>query len=98
MTKLEQITLNFSELKPIDWAWYGEGLRGGAFGIRVFYRISGEPGHWTLETPNADRYKRSQHPSQAAAKATANEDYKNRVASLFTCTSPDESLSTSRQP
>lgn len=51
-----------------------------AFGIEVFYHVSGMPGNWTLKSPGADCYVDTPgYETQIAAKNAAQVDYERRV-------------------
>ncbi len=51
-----------------------------AFGIKVFYQVSGFPGNWTLKSPGADRYVDTPgYETQIDAKNAAQVDYERRV-------------------
>lgn len=78
-------------IPPLEWRGYGERLTASAFGIEVFYQVSGLPGEWTLKSPGAREYVDTPgYETQHAAKAAAQLDFERRVrASLRKTEAPE---------
>jgi hypothetical protein len=68
------------QIKQLEWRGHGAQLDASAFGIETFYRVSGEPGDWTLMSPGPREYVDTPgYETQAAAKAAAQIDFERRL-------------------
>ncbi len=71
------------DVHPLQWEQTdAKGLRhrASAFGIMTFYMVAGEPGDWTLTSPQKTAYADTPgYRTLAGAKAAAIVDYKRRV-------------------
>ncbi|WP_218961088.1 hypothetical protein [Ruegeria sediminis] len=68
----------------LKWIGLGDRLEAPAFGIEVFYRVTGRPGDWTLMSPGATSYVLTPgYETQAAAKDAAQVDFERRIKREF---------------
>ena len=68
------------QIRELTWNGVGDRVTASAFGIEVFYLVQGEPGDWTLTTPNKTRYAHTPgYETQRAAQAAAQIDFERRV-------------------
>ena len=71
------------KIKPLIWAasgHHGQALDASAFGLKVFYRIDGRPGNWTLTSAGETAYVHAPgFATRADAQAVAAADYEKRM-------------------
>lgn len=60
--------------------YHGQWLEASAFGIDVFYRVSGKPGDWVLMSPGGAAYQHMPGcPTRADAQVAAQNDFQRRL-------------------
>lgn len=74
---------NAALVKALEWRPYGrhgQGFEAAALGLEVFYRVSGEPGNWTLTSPGATEYVHTPgYGTRAGAQDAAQVDLERRI-------------------
>lgn len=69
------------QMRKLEWEGVGARIDAAAFGIRVFYRIDGQPGQWTMTCPGPVTYVDTEgFETQRAAQAAAKADFERRIA------------------
>lgn len=75
-------------VRALEWrsaGYDGQTLEASALGLKVFYRVHGKPGCWTLTSPGASEYVHTPgYETRAYAQAAAQADYERRILAALT--------------
>ena len=76
------------QVRALEWrsaGYDGQTLEASALGLKVFYRVHGKPGCWTLTSPGASEYVHTPgYETRAYAQAAAQVDYERRILAALT--------------
>lgn len=68
------------QVRQLVWEGVGARVEAPALGLRVFYRVDGSPGNWTLTSPGETAYVQTPgYQTQRAAQAAAQIDFERRI-------------------